>query len=89
MVRLSHRYNQPVTVSVSTTNLTAVAPGDYSALLGTTVVIPARSTTSNVNVSTSTDGQAEGAETFRLTASSPSVANSPRNATATIQANGT
>jgi hypothetical protein len=90
IVLLAEKYNQPVTITVKTTNGTATAPGDYTAVPnGTTITIPANSTTRSVSVPTKVDGITEGAETFTVTFTSSSTLNSPVTATGTIQANST
>jgi hypothetical protein len=89
-VQLAQRYYQPITVTLSSANGLATAPGDYTAIPpGTTITIPAGTRSATYSVQTNIDGLTEGNETFTVTASSPSVNNSPRTATATIQANNT
>jgi uncharacterized repeat protein (TIGR01451 family) len=63
---LSNPSAQDVTVTVSTTNGTAVAPGDYTAT-STTVTIPAGRTTGTVDVQTTGDTTDELDETFLAT----------------------
>ena len=90
--RLNQRYYLPVTIDVSSTNLTASAPGGLHgrAWERTSVVVPVRAYYApTVSVPTHIDGFTEGAETFRLTFTSSSISNSPRTAVGTIQANGT
>ncbi|MGB7655427.1 MAG: peroxidase family protein, partial [Novosphingobium sp.] len=65
-ISLAHAYFADVTVTYSTSNGTAVAPGDYTALPTTTVTIPAGSTSAVVNVAVNGDTQYEANETFNL-----------------------
>lgn len=93
-VTLAHRYYLPVTVAVTVTvssaNGSAVAPGDYTAAPeATNVVIPAGSTSVTISVPTNLDVLIEAAQAFTLAFTSSAVTNSPQGATVTIQANGT
>ena len=89
-VTLAQRYYLPITVGVSSTNGTAHAPGDYTAVpAGRTITISAGTTSKAISVPVNLDGLTEPAETFKLTFTSGSVNNSPKTATATIQANAT
>jgi hypothetical protein len=89
-VQLGEKYINPVTVTVSSSNGSASAPGDYTAVPnGTTITIPANTLARTVSVATKTDGITEGAETFSVTFTSSSTLNSPVVATGTIQANNT
>jgi hypothetical protein len=65
-LRLSEALNKDVTLTVSTTNGSAVAGQDYVGLSGLDVVIRAGSTTAYVPVSLLDDGGAEGIETLSL-----------------------
>jgi hypothetical protein len=88
--RILQRYYQPVTLTFSSANGTATSPTDYTAVPGgTMLVIPKRSSTVQLNVPTHVDGAVEPNQTFSVTATSPSINNSPRTATVTILANNT
>jgi hypothetical protein len=89
-VTLAQRYFQPIVVNVSSANGTAHAPGDYSALpAGRTITIAAGTTSKSISDVAKLDGVTEPAETFTFTFSSSLISNSPKTATATIQANNT
>lgn len=89
--RLSHRYYLPVTLTVSSANGTATAPGDYTAVPGgTTRTIATRTyAAAPVSVPTHLDGLYEPNQSFKVTFSSPSIGNDPRTATVSILANET
>jgi hypothetical protein len=86
---LAQRYYQPITISVTSHDGTAHAPGDYGSVTNKMITIPAGTTTKMIWIQTRLDGLTEPAETFTLTFSSSSINNSPRIATATIAANAT
>ena len=74
---LSKPYNAPITVTLNTSNATAVAPGDYTPLVGTQITFPAASTAPiTVPIAIHADGVlGEKLEKFNVTATSiaPSV----------------
>jgi hypothetical protein len=78
------------TVDYATANLTAAAPGDYTATSGT-LSFALNDAAKTVTVPTITDGLTEGAETFKLNLSNPSnngALGTPNSATATINDGG-
>jgi hypothetical protein len=78
------------TVDYATANLTATAPGDYTATSGT-LSFTLNDAAKTVTVPTITDGLTEGAETFKLNLSNPSnngALGTPNSATATINDGG-
>jgi hypothetical protein len=86
-LRLSTASTHVATVDYATSDLTAVAPGDYTAVSGT-ASIPAGDTTTTVTVPTVDDQEAETTETLRLTLSAPTYATLGTSvATATIHDN--
>ena len=70
-VSLSAAAGQTVTVSRATTNGTATAPGDYTALAAATLTFTAGQTSQVVNVAVAGDTLDEPNETFTLNLSSP------------------
>ncbi len=66
LVSLSGPATGPVTVTYSTVNGTAVAPGDFTPATNQTVIIPAGQTSATILVPTIDDTLAEGAETFSV-----------------------
>ena len=88
-VTLKQRYYLPVTVAYATSDLTAVAPGDYTATAGSLVFPAGASGTQTVVVPTKYDFLTEVTETFRVTYSSGSIKTSPVQAKGTIKANTT
>ena len=77
-VTLSNPVDVPVSVQVNTADGTAIAPGDYPAIVNQTLTFPANTTTSqNVTVTTVNDAIVESSETF--TASLGTLAASGRN----------
>lgn len=70
---LSKTYPEAVTVTATTSNGTAVAPGDYTARTAG-ITIPAGQTTGTFDVALIDDAFAESAETFTVTLSAPSKA---------------
>ncbi|HEX8293425.1 MAG TPA: Calx-beta domain-containing protein, partial [Pyrinomonadaceae bacterium] len=72
-VTLSEASAQTVTVSFSTADGTAVAPGDYATLSGTVTFSPGE-TSKTVAVAVKADSVSEAAETFGLNLSAPSNA---------------
>ncbi len=70
-VSLTQAVEDPVTVTVNSTNGTATAGTDYTALVNQTVTIPAGSTSATVTVSITGDLTVEANETFTLTLSNP------------------
>jgi Ca2+-binding RTX toxin-like protein len=73
VVALSQKYAHDVTVTYSTADGTAVAPGDYAAKSGT-VVIPAGSLSATVAIVVNGDLLSEANETFSLNVSGATVA---------------
>ncbi|QQR74581.1 MAG: hypothetical protein IPJ17_03040 [Holophagales bacterium] len=73
-VSLSVASGQSVTVSRTTANGTATAPGDYSALAAATLTFTAGQTSQVVNVAVAGDTLEEANETFTLNLSSPTNA---------------
>jgi alpha-tubulin suppressor-like RCC1 family protein len=61
----------PATVKYATSNTTAVAPGDYSAVALTTVAFAAGETSKSVDVQVISDMTVEPSETLKLTLSAP------------------
>jgi len=90
---LSNPVDVAVTVQFNTADVTAVAPGDYTAIVNQTVTFAANTTTSqNVSVATINDAIVENNETFTvsigtLAASGRNVALGLANATGTINDN--
>ena len=72
-VRLSQAASDPVTVMVKTTDGTAHAPGDYTAVPLTALTFAPGQVDKAVPVTTLGDTQREGNETLRLTLSGPSA----------------
>ncbi|MEX2188054.1 MAG: Calx-beta domain-containing protein [Pirellulales bacterium] len=70
-VTLSQAVEEAVNVTVNSTNVTATAGADYTALVNQTVTIPAGSTSATVTVSITGDLTVEANETFTLTLSNP------------------
>ncbi|RIK82793.1 MAG: hypothetical protein DCC68_05345 [Planctomycetota bacterium] len=70
-VTLSAAVEEDVTVTVNSTNGTATAGQDYTALVNQTVTILAGQTTATVNVTLTGDNTVELDETFTLTLSNP------------------
>jgi len=64
----------PVTVKVATSNSSATAPADYTALPSTTLTFAAGETSKTVNVNVVGDTIAEGVQTFNLNLSAPTGA---------------
>ena len=62
-----HRATLPVNVIWSTTDGTAIAPGDYTAVSSGMVTVPANMTTATFTVATVDDANVEGDETFTVT----------------------
>jgi hypothetical protein len=78
------------TVDYATANLTAAAPGDYTATSGT-LSFALNDAAKTVTVPTIADGLTEGAETFKLNLSNPGnngALGTPNSATATINDSG-
>ncbi len=73
-VTLSGPSAQTVTVNYATSDVTAAAGSDYTAVNGTLTFAPGGPTTQLVTVNVSGDTTAEATETFRVTLSSPSNA---------------
>lgn len=80
--------NLTVTVDYASTNLTAIAGQDYTALSGTLTFAPGE-TSKNISFTILDDAVAEGPEQFTITLSSPSNAalGTPATFTVTIRAN--
>jgi hypothetical protein len=75
-VKLRQRYNAPVTISASTFDGAALAPGDYTAVSGFTAVIPAGLYgTATIPVVTKKDHLAEFGEDFYVSVSSSQTIN--------------
>jgi aryl-phospho-beta-D-glucosidase BglC (GH1 family) len=72
-ITLSAPSARPITVNYNTGNITATAPGDYTATNGTVTFAPGE-TSKTVNVAILSDSTTEPTETFRLTLSSPTNA---------------
>jgi hypothetical protein len=72
---LTKPYYQPVTVTLNSNNGTAIAPGDYTAIVNQQITFPAGSVTPiSVPLTIKADGVlGEKTEKFTVTASSPSV----------------
>jgi hypothetical protein len=88
-VTLAQRYYQPITISVTSHNGSAHAPGDYGSVSGKLITIAAGTGSKMIWIQTNFDGLTEPAETFTLTFTSSSINDSPQTATGTIQANTT
>jgi hypothetical protein len=73
-VSLSAASGKTVTVQYDTADGTAVAPGDYTAVVGGTLTFNPGVTTQNINITINDDGAPEGNETFTITLSAPSNA---------------
>jgi large repetitive protein len=73
-VTLSASSGQPVTVSYSTANGTAVAPGDYAAAPTGTVTFNPGETSKPISISTADDTLDEANETFTVTLANPTNA---------------
>ncbi len=86
---LKQRYYLPITVNYATSDLTAIAPGDYTPTSGSLVFPAGVSGTQTVVVPTNYDFLTELAETFQVTYTSGSIKTSPVLAKATIKANHT
>ena len=71
-ITLSATALSPVTVSYTTANVTAVAPGDYLAKSGT-VTFPTGTSTATINVTVIGDKLKEPNETFYVKISNPSA----------------
>lgn len=72
--KLVQRYYLPLTATAQTSNTTAVAPADYTAVTAPLSFAAGSKTASNVDVVTIADGIAEPKETFKLTLSSANAA---------------
>ncbi|MDT4992687.1 MAG: large repetitive protein [Actinoplanes sp.] len=72
-VRMSRPEKFPVTVVLDTIDGTAVAPGDYQAISGLKVTVPAGATDVAVPLSIVNDGVTEPDETFQVSLSQPSA----------------
>lgn len=72
-VTLTNPVDVATTVEVTTANLSAAAPGDYTSLTGFVVNFPALSTSQAVSVSTVSDLIVEGNETFSITLGNATV----------------
>lgn len=72
--KLVQRYFQSLTATAQTSNTTAVAPADYTAVTAPLTFPAGSKTASNVDVVTIADGIAEPKETFKLTLSSANAA---------------
>ena len=91
-VRLSVANTQAVTVNYATSNGTAIAPGDYTAVTNGTLTFPANSAASQtISVTIVNDDIDEENETFTITLSGPSsnAIIGDNEATGTIQDNDT
>jgi hypothetical protein len=89
-VTLSATSGQPVTVSFSTANGTAVAPGDYAAAPSGTLTFAPGETSKPISISTSEDPLDEANETFTVTLANPTnatIATGQGTGTATINDN--
>jgi len=73
-VSLSQPTTYPVTVLVTSANVTATAPADYAAIVSQLVTIPANQTSATVTLTISSDALDENDETLTLTLSSPTPA---------------
>jgi hypothetical protein len=73
-VTLSAASGQPVTVTYSTANGTAVAPGDYAAAPSGTLTFNPGETTKPISISTTDDTLDEANETFTVTLANPTNA---------------
>ncbi|MYB03744.1 MAG: hypothetical protein F4Y13_06020, partial [Acidimicrobiaceae bacterium] len=88
-VRLSTASDRDVTVTATTSDGAATAPGDYASKTGT-VTIAAGATSAAFNVATKTDSETEIDEDFTVTLSDPTgAAISDSTATGTITGNAT
>lgn len=83
-VCLSAASTTPVTVTLNTSNGTAFAGSDYTAVSNTTVTIPAGQLCTTLNVAILDDNLAEGNETFTVTLSNPSANATLGTSTATV-----
>lgn len=83
-VCLSAASTTPVTVTLNTSNGTALASSDFVAISNATVTIPAGQLCTPVNIPILDDAVAEGNETFTVTLSNPSANVTLGNATATV-----
>ena len=72
-ITLSAISGVPVSFDYTTADVTAVAPGDYTAVSGN-ITIPAGSLSATVAVNTGDDSEIENAETFHLVLSNPTAA---------------
>ena len=72
-VNLSAEASSDVVLNWSTTDGTAIAPGDYTAVSSRTVTIPANMTTATFTVTTVDDAIVEGDETFTVTIAGTSL----------------
>ena len=70
-VTLSHASSETITVNYASSDGTATAGSDYTAVSGT-LTFTAGQTSKNITVGTTQDSTAEGSETITLTLSSPS-----------------
>jgi hypothetical protein len=70
-VTMSNPSDRAVTVTINTTDGTAIAGTDYAALAGQTVTIAAGQTSATVTVNVTADSVAEANETFTATLSNP------------------
>lgn len=82
--KLLQAYYAPITLSATTSNGTAIAPGDYTAVTAQPVTFAAGSKIASVNVPTISDGITEGSETFSLQISGGGVVPATMTKTATI-----
>lgn len=70
-VTLNYIAKTAVTVTVNTANVTAAAPGDYTAIAGGTVTVAVGTSSVNTTVTVINDVALEGDETFTVTLSGP------------------
>jgi chitinase len=76
-----------LSVNYATSNLTAVAPGDYTAKATTTLTFTTAQTSQTVSVTTIDDTAVESAETFQMSLSAPTGGATLGTATATATIN--
>jgi hypothetical protein len=79
--KLLQRFYAPLTVTLTTSDGSAVAPGDYASTTKSVTFAAGATTASTMGVPTVADGVPEGGETFTVTASGPIAA--------TVRATGT
>jgi len=89
VVNLSHAYDQPVTVSYATADITAVADADYRPVTGSLTFLPGAGLSQTLQVPIIDDTLAEADETFAvsLTSASTLLVGSPATAAITIRDN--